>query len=230
MTATHPAPTAEIQLRRHGHSLRSQLFTIALDPQDTRLRPVAAGRAAMRHQRQSIENMARASVFRLQTGWRLPLPQPVSRQMIQFSILVPEHAVRRCPLLAAPGTGIRICPVPFDVTLVDDHVAMIEGPASPAGDPVLYASTSDDLVGPLRRMRDDLLAMSEDVDDLVIDAPSVRQLEVARGIARRDKDTATARRLGTSVRTVEREVAAIVALLDAQNRHEAALILDGESV
>lgn len=229
MTTTHPVPAAEIQLRRQGHTLRSQLFAIALDPSDSRLRPVAAGRAAMRHQRHRIEGMARASVFRLQTGWRLPLPQPESRQMIQFNVLVPENAVRRCPLLAAPGTGIRVCPVPFDVTLVDDHVAMVEGPASHAGDPVLYASTCDDLVLPLRQMRDALLEMSEDVD-ATVDPPSARQLEVARGIARHDKDIATARRLGTSVRTVEREVAAIVALLDARNRHEAAVILNGESV
>lgn len=149
--------------------------------------------------------------------------------MIQFNVFVPENAVFRCPLLAAPGTGIRVCPVPFDVTLVDDHVAMIEGPANHAGDPVLYASTCDDLVSPLRHMRDELLAMSADVDSMV-EPPSLRQLEVARGIARRDKDIATARRLGTSVRTVEREVATIVSLLDASNRHEAALILNGESV
>lgn len=228
MTTTHSVPTAEIQLRRYGHSLRSQLFAIALDASDTRLRPVAAGGAAMRHQRQQIEGMARASVFRMQTGWRLPLDAP-DAQHVHFNVLVPEHAVRRCPLLAAPGTAVRVCPVPFDVTLVDDHVAMIEGPASPAGEPVLHASTNDAVVMPLRALRDELLGMSEEAAT-VIEAPSTRQLEVARGVARRDKDVTTARRLGASVRTVEREVSAIVALLGARNRHEAALILAGESV
>ncbi len=183
----------------------------------------------MRHQAGLIETMARASVSQLQTGWRLPPPRPDRPVAIQRHVVVPENAVRRCPLLAAPELGIRLAPVPFDVTLVDDHVAMIEGPANQDGVPVLFASTSDDVVRPLRDLRDDLLAMSDDIDALFA-APTTRQLEVARGLARRDKDVATARRLGASVRTVEREVAAIVELVGAQNRQEAAMILNGESV
>jgi DNA-binding NarL/FixJ family response regulator len=68
--------------------------------------------------------------------------------------------------------------------------------------------------------------------DLTDQAPLTdRLVQVAFAVARGDKDTSTARRLGTSLRTIEREVSAVLRHLfhlDVRTRQEAALALLGE--
>lgn len=226
MTMTQLSPRTDLDLRRRGTALREEMLAVALDPSDPRLRLVAVGRHAIDEQVERIESMARASVTRMQTGWRLPGPCPETVRPVRLSVMVPEQAVARCPLLACPGTGVRVAPVAMDLTLVDDHVAMIAGPVTRRHEPTLYASTNHELLLPLRELRDDLLEVSEPAEDAA-DVPTSRQLEVARSLARGDKDVTTARRLGTSVRTVEREVSAILALVGAGNRREATMILNG---
>ena len=65
--------------------------------------------------------------------------------------------------------------------------------------------------------------------DLTGQAPLTdRLVQVAFAVARGDKDTSTARRLGTSLRTIEREVSAVLSHLGVRTRQEAALALLGE--
>jgi DNA-binding CsgD family transcriptional regulator len=135
------------------------------------------------------------------------------------------------PLLPSIFPTTRVAPVFIGAMIVDEEQAMIAGEDSLHGDRTAWLTDRPDLLGDVLELWHRTLALSTPVLEPGTQPPlSRRQLRVAQLLAVGEKDQAIARRLDMSARTVEREVAAILAELGARSRTEAVLLMRGRGV
>lgn len=218
----------------------ARVYADALDAADdgdrSRLTLLATGHAAIHDAMEQLEARTRRSMVNMQSQWRIDPQQRVahlderSRERgIAMSAIVPQRALEISPLLPSLVPDLWIAPVQQDGILIDDALVVLSGRVNEQGLRQFWTSIHPDLVGRLVAIRDALLAQGRRPQEITGREPlSLRQFQVALGIARGDLDAATARRLGVSLRTVEREVAAVLRYLEAKSRHDAALIMVGE--
>ncbi len=148
------------------------------------------------------------------------------------SLLVTRPATLHVhPLLPSIFPTTRIAPVFLGALVMDEEHTMIAGEDSPLGERTVWVTSRDDLVADVLEIWNLTLALSLPILPPGTQPPlSRRQLRVAELLAVGEKDQVIARRLDLSVRSVERDVHAILQELGARNRTEAVLLMRGRGV
>lgn len=206
------------------------------DPRAKRYSVLATSVRQLDEHLAQIESRTQHSLVNMQSRWWIdphdrsaPLDERSRHRGVTVTLLVPKRAVELSPLLPSIHPDVWVAPVLQDAMLIDGTLAILSGGFDDDGRRVFCSTTDAELVGLLRQVASALKAVAMRPEEITGRAPMTpRQVQVALAIARGDKDTSTARRLGASVRTVEREVSAILRHLDVRNRHEAALQIIGE--
>jgi DNA-binding CsgD family transcriptional regulator len=135
------------------------------------------------------------------------------------------------PLLPSIFPTTRVAPVFIGAMIVDEQLAMIAGEDTIEGVRTSWLTSRPDLLETVLDLWHRTMALSTQVLAPGTQPPlSRRQLRVAQLLAVGEKDQSIARRLDMSARTVEREVAAILAELGARSRTEAVLLMRGRGV
>lgn len=184
----------------------------------------------------AIEARTRRSLVNMQSRWwidpndRSPqLDERSRRRGVAVTLFVPKRAIELSPLLPSVHPDVWIAPVRQDAMLIDDSLAILSGGLDDEGRRIFCTTTDAQLTALLRDIVTALRARAVRPEVVTGQPPlTPRQVQVALALARGDKDTSTARRLRTSLRTVEREVSAVVSHLGVRTRQEAALAIVGE--
>ncbi|CAN7226698.1 hypothetical protein [Knoellia sp. LjRoot47] len=187
-------------------------------------------------QLRAVEARTQRSLVNMQSRWWIdphdrsaPLDDRSRARGVTVTLFVPRRALELSPLLPSTHGDVWVAPVLQDAMLVDDTLAILSGGLDDEGQRVFCSTTDAELVGLLRQVVAALRQVAVRPEEVTGVAPlTARQVQVALAVARGDKDTSTARRLGTSLRTVEREVSAVVAHLGVRTRQEASLAILGE--
>ncbi|GGB77513.1 hypothetical protein N798_15220 [Knoellia flava TL1] len=183
-----------------------------------------------------IEARTRRSLVNMQSRWWID-PHDRSASLddrsrargVTVTLFVPRRALELSPLLPSTHADVWVAPVLQDAMLVDDTLAILSGGLDDDGQRVFCSTTDAELVGLLREVVVALRQVAVRPDEVTGRSPlTPRQVQVALAVARGDKETTTARRLDTSLRTVEREVSAVIAHLGVRTRQEASLAILGE--
>jgi DNA-binding CsgD family transcriptional regulator len=135
------------------------------------------------------------------------------------------------PLLPSIFPTTRVAPVFIGAMVVDEHEAVIAGEDSGLGERTIWVTEREDIVAAVLHIWNLTLELSVPILPPGTQPPlSRRQLRVAQLLAVGEKDNAIARRLDMSVRSVERDVHAILTELGARSRTEAVLLMRGRGV
>ncbi|WP_093875302.1 LuxR family transcriptional regulator [Streptomyces sp. TLI_105] len=131
--------------------------------------------------------------------------------------------------LGEAGAEIRISPAPpaHEAIVVDRRLAVLAAPRSAAGEPRVYSVVQEpDVVAGVRALFETAWETSTDLATYRR-TPFPRlddaERDVLRALAAGHTDEAASRRLGVSLRTYRRRVAALMASLGAQSRFQAGL-------
>lgn len=147
---------------------------------------------------------------------------------IELQGITSVRALRLNPLYSSFSPWIRVGPVSVRMILVDDRLAVLEGPDTPAGETTAWLATSGDLLDQARELWAATWSESRPVLEPGAPPPlNARQLDVARRVCLGKTDAAIARQLGISERTVARDVAIILEVTGAHSRSESILNMLG---
>lgn len=206
------------------------------EPDRERHTVIAASAEQFDAQLAVLESRTRRSLVNMQSRWYVdpfqrhsPLNEKSRARGVSLTLIVPQRAIDLSPLLPSLHPDLWIAPVHQDAMLIDSTLAVLSGGFADTGERLYCTTTDATLVRLLSEIEIALREVAVRPQEITGQAPlTERQVEVAFAVARGDKDTTTARRLGTSLRTVEREVSAVLRHLGVRTRQEAALALLGE--
>ena len=230
-------PSEVRRLRELGRALTHTVDVDVLDEGATRVRLLGEGMAGIAEGMQRLEPVARASVWNMQPTMSFDPEDPAfelndsSRARgVDLRLVTTVSTSRVHPLLGSMYPVTRIGPVFTRAMIVDERLAVVGGPRSATGSLTAWTSTDPGIVGQLLEIWELCVRLSQPL--VTEDTPLLdhRQLQVARLLALGQTDQAMARRLGISVRTVEREVRAVLGFLGARSRTEAVLEMRGRGV
>jgi DNA-binding CsgD family transcriptional regulator len=144
---------------------------------------------------------------------------------VRAELVVPPLDLSLNPLLPSTDQVVRTAPVWLRVLVADRSCAVVEGPRRDTGEGVAWLATDRALV----QQACDLWEATCAVSTLVEPQQRLtrRQFEIARAMCLGHKDARIARDLRISVRSVEREVNAILRFVGATSRCEAVLNMMG---
>lgn len=183
-----------------------------------------------------LEARTLRSVWNVQPGSYLdpedeitPLLDSRSRRRgVDLRMLVDERAARANPLLASTEReGCRVAPVFLRMLVTDARVAVVEGLPCANGEPTAWWVEGGEVAAAAVHLWRDSLAISHPFPVPAAGLLTERQVDVARAMCRAVPDQRLAMQLGISLRSVEREVAAVVRHVGARCRGEAVLRLLG---
>lgn len=147
---------------------------------------------------------------------------------IDMQTITTERALRFNPLFTSFTPQVRLAPVTMRMIVVDERLALLEGPASERGEAEAWIATSGEFLQRALELwqatwQESRLALAPGA------APPLnpRQMSVARAMCLGRTDAAIARALDVSLRTVARDVAAVMALTGADSRASAVLAMLG---
>ncbi|WP_353951638.1 helix-turn-helix transcriptional regulator [Knoellia sp. S7-12] len=147
---------------------------------------------------------------------------------IDVQTITPSRTLRFNPLLTSLTPDLRIGPVLFKCIIVDERVAVIAGPETVDGATTAWlASGGEFLTGALTLWHATVAESRPALPEGAEPPLNRRQLDVARGVCLGKTDTAIARQLGISERSVARAVSAILEVTQAHSRSEAILNMLG---
>lgn len=147
---------------------------------------------------------------------------------IELEAITSARTLRLHPLWTSFCPWTRVGPVSLRMILVDDQFAVLEGPATPAGDTTAWLASGGELVDHARELWAATWSESRPVLEPGEAPPlNARQLNVARGVCLGKTDAAIARQVGISERTVARDVSTILDVTGAGSRAEAVLNMLG---
>lgn len=150
---------------------------------------------------------------------------------VETLLITRPATVRTHPLLPSIFPNTRLGPVFLRAMVVDGARVIVEGPDTADGDRTAWYTTRPEVLEAVLELWHDTYALSHPILPPGHSPPlSERQLEVARLLCVGDKDQAIARALGTSPRTVERDVRTVLSVLGASSRTEAVLLMRGRGV
>ena len=139
--------------------------------------------------------------------------------------------MRTHPLLPSIFPTTRLGPVFLRAMVVDEEQVIVEGPDTAEGERTAWYTTRAEIVADVVDVWHCTRELSQPILPPGAEPPlSERQLEVCRLLAVGEKDQVIARTLGTSARTVERDVRTILHELGASSRTEAVLLMRGRGV
>lgn len=150
------------------------------------------------------------------------------RRGVDSLIITSQRTMTMNPIMMIhSGPRVWVGPALIAMMLVNDHLAIVEGPRGPTGSPTVMWSSRPEAAQLVRSIFDQALAASRQVYPPGTEPLSRRQIQVARGMARGRSDRLLARDNEVSVRTIEREVAAILRVLETGSRTEAISRMSG---
>jgi DNA-binding CsgD family transcriptional regulator len=177
-----------------------------------------------------------ARVFQPEYGYDpedpgVPLTRQARARGVETELLTRPATVDTHPLLSSIFPRTMLGPCFLRALVIDGRQAIVGGADDAEGKRVSFITDIPDLVHAV----DDLWHATMPLCTPILadgESPPLneRQLEVARLICLGEKDDAIARMLSVSVRTVEREVATVLSVLDARSRAEAVLAMRGRGV
>lgn len=150
---------------------------------------------------------------------------------VETLLITRPATVRTHPLLPSIFPNARLGPVFLRAMVVDEARLIVEGPDTADGDRTAWYTGRPEVLEAVLELWHDTYALSQPILPPGRSAPlSERQLEVARLLCVGEKDQSIARTLGTSPRTVERDVHTILGELGASSRTEGVLLMRGRGV
>jgi DNA-binding CsgD family transcriptional regulator len=150
---------------------------------------------------------------------------------VETELLTLPTTVDTHPLLSSIFPGTLLGPVFLRSLVVDGRHAIVGGPADAVGRRVAWYTTMPSVVDAVTDLWHATLPLCRPILAPGETPPLTdRQLEVARLMCVGVKDHVIARTLQLSPRTVEREVARILTVLEAGSRTEAVLLMRGRGV
>lgn len=179
---------------------------------------------------------ASARVFQPQYGYDpedpgVPLTREARRRGVETVLVTRPATVATHPLLSSMFPNTLLGPCFLRALVIDESQALVGGLDDAHGNRVSWVTERAELVDALNDLWRATVPLCEPILPNGDPPPlSERQLEVARLICLGEKDDAIARDLSVSVRTVEREVAAVLAVLGARSRAEAVLAMRGRGI
>jgi DNA-binding CsgD family transcriptional regulator len=150
---------------------------------------------------------------------------------IETQLITRPGTVRTHPLLASIFPRTLLGPCFLGAMVVDERLAIIGGPDDLEGNRTAWFTSLPELVDGVCDLWRATVPLCEPILPPGTKPPlTERQLDVARLVCVGEKDKAIARLLDLSLRTVEREVSAILGELGARSRTEAVLLMRGRGV
>jgi DNA-binding CsgD family transcriptional regulator len=231
-----PEPPAVTALRQQSAEI-VQLLTERAGSGSRRLRPIV-GAPALGIELVRLQPTAEVSarVLQPQYGYDpedpgVPLTRLARKRGIETELVTRPATVAAHPLLSSIFPQTKVGPCFLRALVVDERQALVGGADDAAGHRVSWLTDLPEFVDALN----DLWRATQPLCTPILadgESPPLneRQLEVARLICLGEKDDAIARMLSVSVRTVEREVATVLSVLDARSRAEAVLAMRGRGV
>ena len=223
-------------LRAQSAEVLDGLATVALD------RPAAVqpllGVEALVLQLRRIAPAASRSSWVLQPRYSydpedpgVALTRAARERGVETELITRPTTVETHPLLSSIFPATLLGPVFLRGLVVDGRHAIVGGPADANGRRVAWYTTIPSVVDAVVDLWQATVPLCRPILEPGEEPPlSERQLEVARLMAIGVKDHVIARTLLLSPRTVEREVARILAFLEAGSRTEAVLLMRGRGV
>jgi DNA-binding CsgD family transcriptional regulator len=161
----------------------------------------------------------------------VPLTRKARARGVETELITRPATVATHPLLSSLFPTALLGPCFLRALVIDSRQAIVGGVDDAEGKRISWITDLPELVEAVN----DLWHATGPLCTPVLaegEAPPLneRQLEVARLICLGEKDDAIARMLSVSVRTVEREVATVLSVLDARSRAEAVLAMRGRGV
>ncbi|GAB3169546.1 helix-turn-helix transcriptional regulator [Streptomyces incanus] len=146
------------------------------------------------------------------------------RMIVGAAILQDEVTLTYMRELVSHGTEVRVSHQPIEKVIIVDRSAALTpiDPAHTALGALLVREPG--LVTTLVTLFERMWGAAEELPHEDVDLPSDTEREILAMLREADKDETAARRLGMSVRTYRKHLAALMRRLDATNRVEAALI------
>jgi DNA-binding CsgD family transcriptional regulator len=161
----------------------------------------------------------------------VPLTRQARSRGVETELVTRPATVATHPLLSSIFPHTLLGPCFLRALVVDGRQAIVGGADDADGRRVSWITDIPDLVDAVNDLWDATLPLCTPILAEGESPPlNERQLEVARLICLGEKDDAIARTLSVSVRTVEREVATVLSVLDARSRAEAVLAMRGRGV
>jgi len=152
------------------------------------------------------------------------------RRGVDMRCITTERSLNLYPLLTSEIPHVRFGPARSQFILVDEAVAVVGGPHSEEGYPTAWLTTRTDVLTLVRGIWDLTWQLSHPGVPAGQKPPfTARQCEVARRLVLGAKDSAIARDLDVSLRTVAADVSVLMHTLGAVSRAETAHLLAGGS-
>ena len=150
---------------------------------------------------------------------------------VEFQLITRPSTVRTHPLLSSIFPNTLLGPCLMGGVVLDDRIAIIGGPDDLEGNRTSWFTTMPELVdGAVDLWRASVPLCQPILPPGKPPPLTRRQIEVARLVCVGEKDKVIARLLDLSLRTVEREVSAILGELGAGSRTEAVLLMRGRGI
>lgn len=161
----------------------------------------------------------------------IPLVREARTRGIETELITSRITLRNHPLLPSLFPTALVGPVFLRSLVLDERVLVVEGPHTAEGERTSWVTDLPDLVTAAAQLWRDTVERCTPILPHGTPPPlTERQLEVSRLVAVGHSDATIARMLHLSGRTVEREMAAVLAELGARNRTEAVLRMRGRGV
>jgi DNA-binding CsgD family transcriptional regulator len=186
---------------------------------------VAGMRRLEPHAKRSVWNMQPAPRFDSLLRTRALDTRSQQRGLDQIMMISPR-GLSENQLATVHYQGLRIGPVGTSAILIDEQLAILPGHQSAEDLPTAWLVTRPDLLTAVRTLWSDTLALARPALSEAEQPPLTnRQYEVACQMASGVKDSAIARSLGLSERTLANDIKAIMRALGARSRFEAGILL-----
>jgi len=230
-------PVEASRLRAQADAIRTLLAREALDRSGDDLRRLVGLQQLVTELRR-MAPLAREEVWVLQPRYFYDPEEPgvaLARRArdrgVQTLLITRPSTLRTHPLLPSIYPRTRVGPVFLRAMIVDGTGLLVEGPDTAEGERSSWSTSRPEVVGAVVEHWHATRELSEPILPAGTEPPlSERQLEVCGLLAVGEKDQVIARILGTSERTVERDVHTILGELGASSRTEAVLLMRGRGV
>ena len=161
----------------------------------------------------------------------IPLVRQARARGVETELITSRVTLRTHPLLPSLFPAALVGPVFLRSLVLDERVLVVEGPHTADGERTSWVTEIPEVVRAVAELW--RLTVPRCTPILPPGTPpplTQRQLEVSRLVAVGKSDATIARMMHLSERTVEREMAAVLAELGARNRTEAVLLMRGRGV
>lgn len=230
-------PVEVTGLRAQADAIRSMLTSHALERAGDDLRRLV-GLQQLVVELRRMAPLARGQVWVLQPRYfydpedpGVALARRARDRGVETLLITRPASLRTHPLLPSIYPKTRLGPVFLRAMIVDETELLVEGPDTADGERSSWSTSRPEVVRAVIDHWHATRALSEPILPSGAEPPlSERQLEVCRLLAIGEKDQVIARTLGTSARTVERDVRTILNELGATSRTEAVLLMRGRGV